>query len=170
MSTRAFAAALAPVLLSLGLATGAVALTDADRTFMLKAAQDGIAEMELGKLAQERGASARVKQLGSRVATGHRKSHEELRSLARRKHVSLPSALDREHAARAEELKRLSGAAFDLEYAKGMVQGHRHAVAEFEKAAKGAADADVKAFAARQLPVLKRHLALALSTEAAVSR
>jgi len=176
MDLRALATGFAPLLLGLALAAGAsaqpgasrgAALPDDDRTFMLKAAQEGLAEIELGKLAQRRGASASIRQLGSRMAADHRKFHAVLRSLARRKAVALPSALDREHAARAEQMQGLSGPQFDHGYAGYVVKAHREAVAEFEKAARGARDRDLRALAARRLPALKRHLALARSAAAA---
>ena len=172
MIARTLAAGFAPFLLCVALAAGAgappgpsrgAALPDDDRTFLLRAAQAGLAEIELGKLAQRKGGSAGIKRLGARMAADYRKFHEALGALAKRKAVALPSALDRESAARAEAMQGISGAPFDREYASYVVQDHREAVAEFESAAKQAKDRDLRALARKRLPALKRHLEMARS-------
>ena len=179
MIARTLAAGFAPFLLGLAVAAGAAAppapsrgaaLPDDDRTFLLKAAQAGLAEIEMGKLAQRKGGSAAIKRLGARMAADYRKFHEALASLARRKAVALPSALDRESAARAGTMQAISGAPFDREYASYVVRDHREAVAAFESAAREAKDRDLRAFAARRLPALKRHLELSRSAAAAATK
>ena len=56
-----------------------------------------------------------------------------------------------------EKLNNLSGASFDKAYVEMMVVDHQNAVALFEKASKST-DNDVKAYANKYLPVLKKHL------------
>jgi putative membrane protein len=172
--------ALAAGLASLGLAFGAFAqqssataakggaLAGNDRTFVMKAAQGGMAEVELGKVAQERAANDAVKQFAQRMVTDHGKANEELKSVAGGKGVTLPTALDKQHQAHSEKLKRLKGPVFDREYMKHMVDDHKKTVADFEKASKNAKDADVRNFAAKTLPTLQEHLKMAQSTASQV--
>jgi putative membrane protein len=51
-----------------------------------------------------------------------------------------------------------TGAAFDKGFIEAQVKMHQDAVALFEKEANGGSDADLKAFAAKQLPGLRAHL------------
>ena len=140
-------------------------LSGSDRTFVMKAAQGGMAEVELGKVAQERASNDAVKQFAQRMVTDHGKSNEELESIASGKGVNLPGALDKPHQAHAEKMQRLKGPDFDREYMKMMVDDHRKTVAEFEKASKSAKDGEVKGFASKTLPTLQEHLKLAQSTQ-----
>jgi predicted outer membrane protein len=66
----------------------------ADQKFMAKAASGGKAEVELGRLASERGTSDAVKQFAQRMVTDHGKANEELTQLAQRKGIALPADLD----------------------------------------------------------------------------
>jgi putative membrane protein len=138
------------------------ALSSADRRFMEKAAQDGMAEVEAGKLAQKNGANADVKKFGERMAMDHAKAGDELKALAESKGVKLPDKTDRTHARLAKQLAGLTGDKFDKVYAREAgVKDHKSAVAMFTREAQRAGDADVKAFAAKTLPTLQEHLMMA---------
>jgi putative membrane protein len=136
-----------------------------DRKFMEKAAQGGIAEVELGKLAAQKAASPDVKQFGQRMVDDHSKANDKLKSLATSKGVNLPTGLDRSTQRELDKLSKLSGAEFDREYMKHMVSDHKKDVSEFKSEAKKAKDADVKDFAATTLPTLEEHLKLAQAAE-----
>ena len=58
-----------------------------------------------------------------------------------------------------------SGADFDKDYMSMMIDDHKDDIDKFEKAADNCKDADIKAFAARTLPVLKKHLEAAIVIE-----
>jgi putative membrane protein len=53
---------------------------------------------------------------------------------------------------------KLEGAQFDREFLRYQVMHHEKDVAAFNLQAKEGQDPDLKAFAAKQLPVLKEHL------------
>lgn len=141
-----------------------------DRVFMMKAAAHGIAEVELGKTAQLKGAHAGVKKFATHMLAEHGKANEELKALAATKRVSLPTAPAREQQGQAEKMQKLSGPAFDQAYVEQMVEDHRKAVDLFTKASRDAKDADVKAYAARILPTLQEHLKMAQAAEATVKK
>ena len=143
----------------------AESISSGDRKFMEKAAQGGIAEVELGKLATRKAASPEVKQFGQRMVDDHSKANDKLKSLATAKGVNLPTGLDRSTRREMDKLSKLSGAEFDREYMKHMVSDHKKDVSEFKSEAKKAKDADVKDFAATTLPTLEEHLQLAQSAE-----
>jgi len=136
-----------------------------DKTFLIKAAQGGITEVQLGQLAQEKGASADVKQFGSRMVQDHSKSNDELKVLAQQKGVTVPSKLDARHQATVDRFKHLSGAAFDRAYVRAMVKDHKSDAAEFTRESTSAKDPDVKTFAGKTLGMIKGHLAEVQSIE-----
>src|SRR5258708_40100351 len=85
---------------SLGFAAGALAQSSGfgpptrdteDRLFIEQATQGGIAEVELGKLAQKRASSDAVKQFGARMAEDHSKANRDLKQLAASRNTTLTS-------------------------------------------------------------------------------
>ena len=133
-------------------------LTGDDKEFISKAGMGGLAEVRMGTLALEKAASADVKQFAQRMVTDHSKANDELSQLAMAKGATLPAELHGDHQKAFEHLSMLSGAEFDKAYMKHMVEDHQKDVAEFERAAGGATDADVKAWAGKTLPTLREHL------------
>jgi putative membrane protein len=138
-------------------------LADADRQFVERAATGGVAEVEMGKLAQQKGTSDPVKQFGARMVQDHSKSNQELKQLARAKGISVPEAPTKAHHGEMDKLNKLSGADFDKQYMAHMVSDHQKNVAEFKKASESAQDGEVKAFASKTLPTLQEHLSRAQS-------
>jgi putative membrane protein len=130
----------------------------ADHKFVMTAALGGMAEVELGRLAAQKGASDEVRQFGRRMVDDHTKANGELTSVASAKGMTLPTTLDPKHQAEAQKLSALAGEKFDREYVKMMLKDHKKAVDEFEREASRGADADLKAFASATLPTLREHL------------
>ena len=140
------------------------AVSGTDRDFMTKAAIGGMEEVELGRMATQKGASNDVKQFGQRMVDDHSRASNELKSLASQKNVTLPTALDQRHQDDVDRLSKMSGAAFDREYMGMMVKDHVEDVAEFERAAASGDDADVRSWASRTVPTLRQHLQMAQET------
>jgi putative membrane protein len=129
-----------------------------DNTFAMKAAQANMAEVELGKLAQQKAMRDEVKQFGQRMVDDHSKSLDELKSIAMKNDITLPTEIDAEHKTLSEKLSKMSGAAFDREYMQAMVDGHRKVAADFRKESQSGSNADIKAYAAKTLPTIEEHL------------
>jgi len=146
----------------------AAKVSSADKSFVEKAAIGSMAEVQMGKLAQQKAGSDQVKQFGTRMVDDHSKANDDLKQVASSKGIPLPSALDSEHKSKMAKLEKLSGAQFDRAYMDDMVSDHKKDVAEFEKQAKSGNDADIKGFASKTLPTLQQHLSLAESTDKAV--
>ncbi len=139
-----------------------------DQKFITEAATGGKAEVELGKLASERGGSDAVKQFGQKMATDHGKANDELAQLAQQKGITLPTDLDAKHKKLHDRLSKLSGAEFDAAYMREMVRDHDKDVKEFQRESRRGKDPDVKAWAAKTLPTLQEHDQLAKQTQASL--
>src|SRR5690349_5799966 len=85
----------------------------ADRTFVEKAASGGMAEVKMGKLAVDKGTSPTVKQFGQKMVDDHSKANDELKSIASKKNLTLPTEVDSKHQAAYDKLAKLSGSDFD---------------------------------------------------------
>jgi putative membrane protein len=133
----------------------------ADRDFINKAATGGATEVELGRLATLRAARPSVRSFGERMMIDHGRGNAELAALAQSKGLPLPTALEPSQLAMRDRLNALSGADFDRAYMSEMVRDHTEDIALFEREAEISADPDIKAWAARSLPMLRDHLALA---------
>ena len=132
-----------------------------DQKFVTKAAQGGIAEVDLGNVAKQNGATDAVKQFGERMVTDHSKANDELKSLAQQKSWKLPAAPTASEKSKQERLAKMSGAAFDKAYMRDMVMDHQNDVKEFQKCASSCSDPDLKAWAAKTVPTLEDHLKMA---------
>ncbi len=139
-------------------------LSRADTSFIKEAATGGMMEVELGKLAADKAGSDKVKQFGRQMQEDHGKANDELKQLAANKGVELPTSLGVKEKLTVQRLSKLSGEDFDRQYMKTMIDDHKTDVKNFEKQAAKAKDPDVKSFASKTLPTLKKHLKLAETT------
>jgi putative membrane protein len=139
-------------------------LASSDSAFVKEAAQGGMLEVELGKIAQTKAADDKVKEFGKKMDQDHSKVNEDLKKLAADKGVELASELDSKHKSMVTKLEKLSGAKFDKAYMDAMVSDHKTDVKKFASESEKSKDADLKKFATDTLPTLKSHLQLAEST------
>ena len=138
-------------------------LSTSDASFMTTAARGGLAEVQLGQLAQRNGSSAAVKRFGQRMVEDHGRSNQEMMVLAQRKEITPPSSVGAEHQRTYDDLAKLRGRAFDRAYAQAMVKDHQEDLQAYQEEAANGTDPDVKAFAARHVPLLQEHLRMAQS-------
>jgi putative membrane protein len=129
-----------------------------DGDFFKHAAEAGIAEVEAGQLAQQKGSSQAVKDFGAMMVKDHSAANDKLKSIAASENVDLPSKPGMKDVAAKVKLEAVSGDAFDKAYIKNQIAAHQQAVALFRKEAASGQDAQAKAFAASTLPTLRSHL------------
>jgi putative membrane protein len=129
--------------------------------FAPAAAQGGMAEVEMGKLALQRATDPSVREFGQRMVTDHTRANAELKTIATQKNIQLPAEVTSEQKSTMEKLAKLSGAEFDKEYMSDMVKDHETDVKDFQTQASDGTDAEIKAFAAKTLPTLQSHLQMA---------
>jgi putative membrane protein len=142
--------------------------TQSDAAFIKEAAQGGMAEVELGRLGVERAQSPDVKQFAQRMVDDHGKANEELKPLARKEGVTIPTTLDPKQKAAKDKLAKLSGQDFDRAYMRDMTSDHDHDVAMFEKHASKTQNPELKSWIEKTLPTLREHQQLAQDTASKV--
>ncbi|MEH2293964.1 DUF4142 domain-containing protein [Nostoc sp.] len=138
--------------------SGQNTLSSSDKQFITEAAVGGLAEVQLGQLASQRGATSAVKAYGQRMVQDHTQVNNQLKQLATQKGVTLPTSIGSKNQQVKQRLSKLSGTNFDRQYLNQMLQDHEKDVAAFQSQAQQGQDPDVKAFAAQALPILQEHL------------
>ena len=144
--------------MSLALSVQVFAAENPDASFYKEAAEGGLAEVELGKLAQDKSPSESVKEFGAMMIKDHSAANEKLKAIAEAKSIKLPTSPSVGQMATKTKLEVLSGKTFDKSYIKSMVADHEEDIEEFQKEARSGQDAEAKAYAAATLPTLKAHL------------
>ncbi len=131
-----------------------------DIKFAKCAADDGLMEVQLGKLALTKAYASEVKMHAQHMIDDHGKANEELKALAAKKNIMLPTAPSEKKMRRTQKLNKLQGDEFDKRYSKCMVRAHKKAICKFRKEAKRGKDAELKAWANEKLPTLQSHLGM----------
>ena len=139
-------------------APSAGSLSVADQRFIKAAAEGGMAEVELGRLAQLKGSSDEVKKFGQRMVEDHDKANDKLKELAAAKKITLPEKPNSKQEATKNRLLKLSGERFDKAYMREMVRDHEQDVMAFRTESHSGRDPDVRNFATTTLPTLQDHL------------
>jgi len=141
--------------------TGTAATASAsatDRQFVAEAASDGLAEVELGKLAATRASSPQVRQFGLMMAEHHSQNATQLRQATAQAGVSVPPELKAEDRAKLEAMRNQSGRDFDRTYMRTMVSDHRQGIAMYQQQVRQGDSQELKTYAADSLPVMQQHL------------
>jgi putative membrane protein len=129
--------------------------------FLTEAIQGNLAEVEMGKLAQQKGQSEAVKSFGQMLVTDHGDALQKATALATAAGMTPPTQPNAKQKAEHDRMAKMSGGQFDREFGKMMVADHKKDIAEYEKAAKK--NDDVGKYAKDSLPVLQKHLKQAQS-------
>ncbi len=131
-----------------------------DKSFVKDAAVGGLTEVQLGKLAQEKGSAEAIKQFGQRMVDDHTKANERLKSVAAEAKLSVPDSIDSKNQARIDKLSKLNGPQFDRAYINDQLKDHEEDVRKFQAESQGGSNPQVKQFATENLPTLQDHLAM----------
>jgi putative membrane protein len=134
--------------------------SSSDKMFVKNASQGGMLEVELGKVAQDKGSSSDVKEFGSHMVTDHSAANDKLMAIAKEKGLTVSDSLDAKHQAIVDKLSKLSGAEFDKAYVAEMVKDHKHDAMAFQKESDNTSDPELKSFASDTLVTVKSHLGM----------
>jgi putative membrane protein len=131
---------------------------DTDAAFYKHASEGGMAEVELGKLAQQKSGNQGVKDFGAMMVADHTAANDKLNTIAASKNIKLPTGPSVGQMATKAKLEVLSGQTFDKSYIKDMIKDHEADIEEFKKESASGQDPDAKAYATATLPTLQAHL------------
>jgi putative membrane protein len=134
--------------------------TDQDKTFLMKASQGGMAEVQLGQLAADKAKSPQVKAFGEKMVRDHTTLDNELKPFADRAGVPPPTGVSEEDQAEMDKLKGLSGAEFDKAYVADMLKDHKHDQEAFQQEIASTQNAKLKMAVEHGLKVIDQHLAI----------
>jgi putative membrane protein len=138
----------------------------ADRNFARAAAAGGLAEVELGQLADRNGHSSEAREFGQRMVNDHSKANNQLKQIAAAANIPLPNAPGPEDQAMREHLDKMQGDAFDRDYIRGQITAHQETAQLFEYEIGSGQDVQLKTFASQTLPVIMQHLEMAQTIDA----
>ncbi len=139
-----------------------------DADFAVEAADGGLMEVQLGKLAQQKGVSKQIKDLGALMVKDHGMAYDELTSAAIVKNITIPSTLSDKCQQKVNELTEKKGAEFDKAYAALMVDDHKEDLNAFKKEATKGNDSLLSSWAKGKVPILEHHLMMAEQAKKAV--
>ena len=133
-------------------------LSAADMAFVNAAAQSGMDEIKTSKVAQKKSDNKDILAYAKQMVNDHDKADDQLKSIAKKMNVTLPTSLDAVHKSDVEQLQNASKTDFDQKYVMIQDKGHEVAVAAFQKEASSGDNGVLKQYAAQTLPVLQQHL------------
>jgi putative membrane protein len=164
-------AAVTGLLLSAAIAPPQAAAQEAvvgvDSSFIQMAGSLGLLQVRLGKMAEEKGSSASVKDFANRMVADYSKANEELATAAKQAAFPAPVVL-RQHKQVVDRFLGTGRSSFDKNYMAAMVEYDREAVRLFQEEAESGRVASLRELASRMLPTVQQHLALATQTAGSV--
>jgi putative membrane protein len=135
----------------------------AGQKFIKEAIRGNLAEVKVGQLAQDKGASQGVKDFGAALVKDHEKANQDATQAAQQMNVTPPDKPAMKEQATYTKLAALSGKQFDRQFIKAMVKDHKEDIAKYQQEAnKTGPAAD---YAKQALPTLKAHLKMAEDLE-----
>jgi putative membrane protein len=133
----------------------------ADQTFLNDAVQGDLAEINMGKLAQQKGQSQGVKNFGQMLEQDHSQHLQKAKQTAEQMGVTPPSEPNAKQKKMYDHLSSLSGPQFDRQFAQEMVTDHKEDIGKYQKEAKS--KGPLGDFAQQTIPTLQKHLQTAES-------
>ena len=140
-----------------------------DAKFIEHVARDGQAEVDLGRLGEQKAQATEVKALARRLVADHTKSNQQLMKIAQQDGVQPAGQPSKSESNQRAKLEKLNGQAFDRAFVKEIVQDHQKDIKYFQKEQNSLKDPQLKSFAQQTLPVLQQHLQMAQETAQATT-
>lgn len=136
--------------------------------FVKEASAGNQSEIALAQLAQTKAQNPEIKNLAEMIQKDHQQAQEKLQTIAQAHGITLDDKPTWTQRRAQSKLEKLSGAEFDQQYAKDMLEDHATDIKKFEKASQNVEDTDVKQYAQECLPKLQSHLQHAVSAAKSV--
>jgi putative membrane protein len=135
--------------------------SSADRVFVKKALEGGMAEVQLGQLALQKSSNDDVKQFAQKMVDDHTKLGDRMKPVAQQIGVKVPDGPSKKDQATMAKLQALNGDAFDKAYMKDMVKDHKSDLSDFKSEAQNGSSPVVKDAANQGAQMISQHLQMA---------
>jgi putative membrane protein len=143
---------------------------NADQLFVRQASLGGAAEVELGKLAEQRSKNPAVKDFARHMIADHSKANDQLGSLAKPQKISLRTDWDTDHKVMRDQLSKLNGQAFDELYIRSQIADHQKTAQLLEWHIDAAQNDALKNYSIQTLPTVLAHLEAAKQIQAQLAQ
>lgn len=140
-------------------------LSSSEETLIKQLAEANLAEINAGKLAQDKAQSNEVKTFAKKMVDDHSKALDDLKQLAKSKGVTLPTEPNKQQMAMQEKLQGLSTEKFDKQYMKQAGERAQRQTHQLLKKAEKAEDTDLKNYASKTIVAVAGHQQMAKETE-----
>jgi putative membrane protein len=134
------------------------ALSSKASAFVKEASQANEAEISMAQMALDKSQNSEVKDLAKMIESDHQGAELKLQTIAEAHGITLERTPSRSQRREQDKLAKLSGADFDQQYTKDMLEGHVANIKKFQKASQTIEETDVKQYAQDCLPTLRAHL------------
>jgi putative membrane protein len=128
-----------------------------DQIFVQRAAEGGVAEVQLGHLAAQKGSTDDVKAFGQKMVDDHTTLNKNMKPIAESMDVRVPTTMNKKDQMEYDKLNALSGMAFDKEYLTYMVKDHHEDLRDFRMEIYSTGNANLKAIAEEDAQVIMQH-------------
>lgn len=114
-------------------------------------------EIDMGKLAQEKGESKDIKAFGKALVKDHTAADKKVTALAKEQNIDLSANTPSMPMDEMNKLKGMSGAEFDRAFAQAMLDDHQKEVDDAKAAQERTTDPKLKKLLTATIPVLEKH-------------
>lgn len=129
-----------------------------DLNFLQRIGNDAQSEEQAALYVASKTTNSDVRDYAAQVGRDHGKASQELRKLAAKRGMEIPSDPVGQLRQKLDRLRQLSGAQMDKAYLQDFaVQAHMESIALFESQEAQGQDKELKSFAAKQLPRLRKY-------------
>lgn len=111
---------------------GGAGATLSDNEFVRDVALKNMAQIELSRLALDKATNPDIKAFARALIEDHGAAGQNLKSALSGQPPAWPTQLDEEHRNTVNDLAKTSGADFERDYVKAMVEGHQNLAAKLE--------------------------------------
>lgn len=132
-----------------------------DKAFVKKAEEGNMAEVRLGKLAEQKATSPDIKNFAQKMVNDHSQLNEQMMPIAQQMGVSSPKSISKKDKKEIAKLENMSGQQFDDAYIKCMLKDHKKDLSDFRQEASNTQNAQLKQAAQHGAQVIDGHLQLA---------
>lgn len=111
------------------------AQSNADRAFLAWAVQIEIQQQDMGRIAEQRAQTAKIRNLGGYLVERHREALQRLENVANQLREALSNKLSATHLRVQSRFRSIPGASFDSAFIRHEIGDYRYFLHNFEAAA-----------------------------------